>query len=202
MGCSRMTEPSRASLCPYLVLLVLKDTKGDLAMPPFRYSKALLLSLACLLPFAFKTSAQTPAPTPQLVMPGQNEPLRVAGKSSLYCAGYIRYQRLPRMPEIVGAEEEQEQHTYADGDVVYLNEGSQQGIREGQSFQIIRPRGDVKGVHKEKAGFIGTYVQEIGQLQVFRVRENTSAAQITFTCDMALLGDLLAPIPDREAPLE
>jgi len=135
-------------------------------------------------------------------MPGQNEPLRVAGKSSLYCAGYIRYQRLPRMPEIVGAEEEQEQHTYADGDVVYLNEGSQQGIREGQSFQIIRPRGDVKGVHKEKAGFIGTYVQEIGQLQVFRVRENTSAAQITFTCDMALLGDLLAPIPDRESPLE
>jgi hypothetical protein len=171
-------------------------------MPPFRYSKALLLSLACLLPCAFKAHAQTPAPTPQLVMPTQNEPLRIAGKSSLYCAGYIRYQRLSHMPEIVGAEEEQEQRTYADRDVVYLNEGSEQGIKEGQTFQIIRPRGDVKGVHKQKVGFIGTYVQEIGQLQVFKVRKNTSAAQITFTCDMALLGDLLAPIPDREAPLE
>src|SRR5215217_6374444 len=201
MGCSRMTEPSRASLCPYLVLLVLKDTKGDLAMPPFRYSKALLLSLACLLPFAFKTNAQTPAPTPQLVMPGQNEPLRVAGKSSLYCAGYIRYQRLPRMPEIVGAEEEQEQHTYSDGDVVYLNAGSRYGLKEGQTFQIVRPRGDVKGVYREKVGFLGTYVQDIGQLQVFKVREETSAAKITFTCDSALLGDLLVDVPVLVSPV-
>jgi hypothetical protein len=54
------------------------------------------------------------------------------------------------MPEIAGGEEEQEQRTYADGDIVYLNAGSQQGIKEGQNFQIIRPRGDVKGVHKEK----------------------------------------------------
>jgi hypothetical protein len=106
------------------------------------------------------------------------------------------------MPEIVGAEEEQEQRTYADGDIVYLNAGSQQGIKEGQNFQIIRPRGDVKGVHKQKRGFLGTYIQEIGQLQVFKVRENTSAAQITFTCDAALLGDLLAPVPDRESPLQ
>jgi hypothetical protein len=106
------------------------------------------------------------------------------------------------MPEIVGAEEEQEQRKFADGDIVYLNAGSQQGIKEGQTFQIIRPRGDVKGVHKTKSGFIGTYVQDLGQLQVFKVRENTSAAQITFACDQILLGDLLAPVPDRESPVQ
>ena len=171
-------------------------------MPRFAYPKALLFSFACLLALPFAINAQTPAPTPKLVMPSAREPMRVAGHSSLYCAGYIRLQRLPHMPEIVGAEEEQEQRTYASGDVVYLNAGSQQGIKEGQTFQIIRPRGDVKGVHKHKAGFLGTYVQEIGQLQVFKVRENTSAAAIIFTCDTALLGDLLAPIPDRESPLQ
>jgi hypothetical protein len=164
--------------------------------------RAALFSFVCQLALAFTTNAQSPAATPQVVMPGSGQPLRVAGKFSLYCAGYIRYQRLPGMPEIVGAEEEQEQRTYADGDIVYLNAGSQQGIKEGQNFQIIRPRGDVKGVHKQKRGFLGTYIQEIGQLQVFKVRENTSAAQITFTCDAALLGDLLAPIPDRESPLQ
>ena len=58
-----------------------------------------------------------------------------------------------------------------------------------------------KAFTEQKHGFLGTYVQEIGQLQVFKVRENTSAAQITFTCDTALLGDLLAPVPDRESPL-
>jgi len=171
-------------------------------MARFGYLRATLFSFVCLLALAFTANAQSPAPTPQVLMPGPEQPVRVAGKSSLYCAGYIRYQRLSHMPEIVGAEEEQEQRTYADGDIVYLNAGSQQGIKEGQNFQIIRPRGDVKGVHKQKRGFLGTYIQEIGQLQVFKVRENTSAAQITFTCDAALLGDLLAPVPDRESPLQ
>ena len=171
-------------------------------MSRFGNSKAALFSFVCLLVLAFTANAQSPTPTPQVVLPNFDQAQRVAGKSSLYCAGYISYPRLPKMPEIVGAEEEQEQHTFADGDIVYLNAGSQQGIKEGQNFQIIRPRGDVKGVHKEKRGFLGTYVQEIGQLQVFKVRENTSAAQITFTCDAALLGDLLATVPERESPMQ
>jgi hypothetical protein len=170
-------------------------------MPRFGNFKALLLSFALLPAFAFTTNAQTEQRA-QLILPSSNQQQRVADKSKLYCAGYIRYQTLPEMPEIVGALEEQEQRRYADGDVVYINAGSQQGIREGQNFQIIRPRGDVKGVHEEKRGFVGTYIQEVGQLQVFKVRENTSAAQVTFTCDGALLGDLLAPVPDRESPLE
>jgi len=171
-------------------------------MPRFRNLRTALFSLACLLTLALPANAQTPTPTPLVLMPTTQQSLRVAGKSSLYCAGYIRYQRLPHMPQIVGAEEEQEQHTFAEGDIVYINAGSQQGIKEGQNFQIIRPRGDVKGVQKQKKGFLGTYVQEVGQLQVFKVRENTSAAQVTFSCEAALFGDLLAPIPDRESPLQ
>ena len=166
-------------------------------MSRFGYLKTTLFSLVCLLVLAPSTNAQTPAPTPLLTVPDSRGPAPVAGESTLFCAGYIRYQKLPHMPEIVGAQEEQEQGTFADGDVVYLNEGSQQGIKEGQTFQIIRPRGTVKGVHKHKKGFLGIYVQDIGQLQVFKVRENTSVAKITFSCDSALLGDLLAPVPDR-----
>ena len=169
-------------------------------MPRFGNFKALLLSLACLPAFAFATNAQTPTPAPQVIAPSMHQEQRIADRTRLYCAGYIRHQTLSHMPEIVGAQDEQEQRTYADGDIVYLNEGSQQGIKEGQTFQIIRPRGTVKGVHKHKKGFLGIYVQDIGQLQVFKVRENTSVAKITFTCDIALLGDLLAPVPDRESP--
>ena len=169
-------------------------------MARFGYFKA-LFSLVCLLAFAVTSTAQTPAPTPTVVMPGQQQPQNVIGRASLYCAGFIRHQPLPQMPEIVGAEEEQEQRRFADGEVVYLNAGSAQGIKEGQTFQIIRPRGEVKGVHKQKHGSIGTYIQDIGQLQVFKVHEKTSAAQITMTCDQVLLGDLLTPIPDRESPV-
>ncbi|HZN01175.1 MAG TPA: hypothetical protein VFB70_17345 [Pyrinomonadaceae bacterium] len=170
-------------------------------MSRFAHFKALLF-FVCLLAFAPATYAQTPAPTPTVVLPPSEQPRLVTSRSSLYCTGYIQHERMPRMPEIVGAEEEQEQRKYSDGDFVYLNAGSQQGIKEGQTFQIIRPRGDVKGVHKTKSGFIGTYVQDVGQLQVFKVRENTSAAQVTFACDQILLGDLLAPVPDRESPVQ
>jgi len=167
-------------------------------MARFGYLKA---SLFALLALAFTTNAQSPAPTPQVIAPTAVAAPRVAGDSTLYCAGYIRFQKLSHMPEIVGALEEQEQHSFSDGDVVYLNAGSQQGIKEGQNFQIIRPRSTVKGVHRQKRGFLGIYIQEIGQLRVFKVNENTSAARINFTCDPALLGDLLAPVPDRESPL-
>lgn len=171
-------------------------------MPRFGNFKGLLPSLALLMAFAFATNAQTPTPAPQVIVPTTHHEQRVADRTKLYCAGYIRYQTLPKMPEIVGALEEHEQRRYSDGEVVYINAGSAQGIQEGQTFQIIRPRGDVKGVHREKHGFLGTYIQEIGQLRVFKVRENTSAAQINFTCDEALLGDLIAPVPDRVSPLE
>lgn len=170
-------------------------------MARFEHLKSLLFSLISLLALAFATNAQTPQPTPQVILPDAGEAQRVAGRTSLFCAGFIQYHRLPRMPEIVGGQEEQEQRIYSDGEVVYLNRGSSEGIKEGQTFQIIRPRGDVKGVHKQKVGYLGTYVQDIGQLEVFRVWERTAAARITFTCDPVILGDLLAQIPGRESPL-
>lgn len=169
--------------------------------------KAASFCFVLLAAFVTAANAQVaqPTPTPTLpqIMPRMvEEPLRVTGKSGLYCAGYIRYQKLPKSPEIVGAEQEQEQRLYAEGDIVYLNAGSQEGIKQGQHFQVIRPRGDVKGVHRNKKGYLGTYVQEVGQLEVFKVNEHTSAAQVTLSCENLLSGDLLMPIPDRVAPLE
>ena len=171
-------------------------------MSRFGFAK-IALCLPLLLTPALLANAQTPSATPQLIAPPPKSPLQVAGRTSLFCAGYIRLQRLPEMPEIVGAVEEQEQRMFADGDIVYINAGSSQGVKEGQNFHIIRPRGDVKGVHREKKGFLGTYIQELGQLQVFKVRENTAAAQITSSCgEMVMLGDLLTTMPDRDSPLQ
>lgn len=166
-------------------------------MPRFRFPQValFLLALACT------AGAQTPKP--EVIAPTEKQPMQVAGQSQLYCAGYIQLQRLPQMPEVVGAENEQEQRMFTSGNIVYINAGSRQGITEGQNFQLIRPRGDVKGVHREKKGYLGTYIQEVGQLQVFKVGENTSAAQITSSCgNMVLLGDFLTQIPDRVSPLQ
>jgi hypothetical protein len=152
-------------------------------------------------PITDQVNVQQPV-SPRVVVPDDRGNARVAGKTNLYCAGYIKYQRFASSPEIVGAESEPEQRTFAEGDVVYLNWGAQQGIKQGQRFQIVRPKGDVKGVFREKKGYLGTYVRELGQLEVFKVNEHTSVAQITFSCEMVLLGDLVVPVPYRESPLE
>ena len=171
-------------------------------MSRLNFSSLLLVSFL-LLALPVLATAQTPTATPQVIAPVAKGPLQVAGHSKLYCAGYIRLQRLPRLHEIVGALQEQEERTFSDGEIVYINAGSQQGIKEGQNFQIIRPRGDVKGVHRQKKGFLGTYIQEVGELTVIHVRENVSEAQIVTSCgDMVLLGDLLTELPDRVSPLQ
>jgi hypothetical protein len=175
------------------------------------FLQARLFAPLFLLVLAISASAQTPtegpesaqnqASRPKVVAPPTEQPIHVLGVSSLYCAGYIKYQKFAPTPEIVGAEREEGQRTFATGDIVYVNYGSEQGMKEGQTFQIVRPRGDVKGVHRHKVGFLGTYVQEVGQLELFKVRENTSAARIIFACDSVLLGDLLTGIPGREPPV-
>lgn len=151
--------------------------------------------------FATVVNGQQPQATPTLLGPEAKPAPRVAGRTNMYCAGYIKYQRFSKAPEIVGGEREPEQRGFSEGDTVFLNWGASQGLKEGQKFQIVRPKGDVKGVFREKKGFLGTYVRELGQLEVFKVLEHTAVAQITFSCEMALLGDLLVPIPYREAPL-
>lgn len=175
---------------------------------PLRQAAVLTLALFALSSTC-ESQAQSPSDSanasqqstkPRVVMPTSDDAPKVAGRSSLYCAGYIKYQRFGDVAEIVGAEQEQEQGQFTDGDVVYLNWGSQQGIKEGDRFQIIRPRGELKGVHREKKGFLGIYVQEVGMLEVFKVKENTSFAQITFSCDVIRLGDLLTRVPYRESP--
>src|SRR5262245_31677651 len=113
---------------------------GDMSRNPF-------FLLSCLVLFtlvpALETKSQNPL-SPKVVVPASQVPARIAGRTNLYCAGYIRYQRFSRSPEIVGAESEPEHRTFAEGDIVFLNWGAEQGIKEGQQLQIIRPKGDVK----------------------------------------------------------
>ena len=165
-----------------------------------QFTKFIGISLSFLAVTGFAAVLFVPATTAQQINAPATTPMPLAGRSLLYCAGQIRYERFPAVPQIVGAEQEQEQRTFASGDIVYLNSGSQQGIREGQEFMIVRPRGEPKGVHRQKSGFLGIYVQEVGQLQVIKAFERTAAAQITFSCESVLLGDLLTDVPARVSP--
>ena len=167
-------------------------------------SLCLVLSIAIPVFSQAQTSEQlkTQQTRPPMILPEQTTVPRF-GRSTMQCAGYFRRPPLKGIPEIVGGEEEQEKQIYATGDYVYINSGSGQGVREGQEFHIIRPRGDELHVFGERAkarGSLGIYFQELGELRVIRVKNDFSVAQITFACDAILLGDLLTGVPDRVSP--
>ena len=148
------------------------------------------------------SAAPTPRPTPTLILPQGKTSGAVAGRTDTYCAGFIQYAPAPINPEIVGGEQEQEQRTYVEGDLVFINAGTQQGVRVGQEFAIVRPRGQLTSSFTKKKGWLGVYMQELGQLRVTNVKERVSVAVITNSCDTVLVGDLLRQVNNRVAPLE
>jgi hypothetical protein len=138
-----------------------------------------------------KANAPVAAPTPLLA----------ATETELICGGYIEYAPNYNGFEVVGGEQEQEKPAFSVNDLVFINAGAQQGVKVGQEFQVVRPRGQFTSKWSRKSGWLGVYTQEIGRLRVTVVKENVSVALVTSECnDLILLGDLLRGVPYRVSP--
>ncbi len=149
-----------------------------------------------------QAAAPAPQPTPAVQVPQERAAPVVAGRTDLYCAGYVQYAPAAVSPEIVGGEQEQEQRTYVEGDIIFINAGADQGVRVGQEFQVVRPRGRMSSKFTTKKGYLGVFMLELGQIRVTNVKERVSVAVITNSCETMLLGDLLRQPNNRIAPLE
>ncbi len=166
-------------------------------------SLCMALCLTALAPKQTKAQVQSDPKTGSTMILPDTADAPDFGRSTMQCAGYFRLPPLKGTPQIVGGEDEQEKHLYVTGDYVYLDSGARDGVREGQEFNIIRPRGGEFHVRRrtgQNQGSLGIFFQEIGQLRVIKVKDEVSVAQINFSCDGALLGDLLTGAPDRVSP--
>lgn len=118
--------------------------------------------------------------------------------TDIYCAGFIS-DLAPRTDlQIVGAEKENLKSTFAQGDVVFLNQGRGSGIQAGKVYFILRPLGEIKHPFTKKK--LGFYTRELGLLRVLEVGDQTSTAEITVSCDMAEFGDMLKPYEEYITP--
>jgi hypothetical protein len=158
--------------------------------------------------FAQSTAAQIqrPAPKPTVVMPTETAPVSVAKEKELVCGGYMKVDPPNVSMQLVGGEQEQEQHQFFQGNNVFLNAGRQQGIEQGLEFAVVRPRGNFRSNWSKrsswsKKGSLGVYTQEIGRVRVIRVKDNVSVALVTTSCDAMLLGDLIVPVPRLDGPI-
>jgi hypothetical protein len=136
---------------------------------------------------------------PQMGMsPGRQ--MAVATGNNLYCAGYIQSGPINTERRIVGANDEAEAHQFSQNNYLYINMGGHSGVKVGDVFSVVRPRGQVKSEWTDKSD-IGFYVQEVGALQVVDVKNEVSIAKVTTSCDSFMLGDLIQPIEQRNPPM-
>lgn len=162
----------------------------------FRQSFGLLL--LGLLVFSATVLAQNKKTKPTVSEATKN--LTVAGANNMYCAGYVQTDKVDISRKIVGAENEQEQNIFSQGNYVFINLGANKNVQVGDMFAVIRPRGRVETRWTKKDN-LGFYVQEVGALEVFKVKNEVAVARVKTSCDNLMLGDLLQPIPARTSPL-
>lgn len=153
-----------------------------------------LLAATCFASFA---AAQRAQPVPSA---GAPRPMTVAGRNNLYCAGYVQTSPINTDNKIVGGLEEQERFNYVQNDVVYVNMGANKGLNVGDMLAVVRPRGqvDTRWTQKSDLGFL---VQEVGALEVIRVKNDVSVARVRSSCETFLLGDLVQPVAQRTSPM-
>ncbi|HXF42288.1 MAG TPA: FlgT C-terminal domain-containing protein, partial [Pyrinomonadaceae bacterium] len=129
-----------------------------------------------------------------------NREYRIAERNNLYCAGYVQTSPIETSRRIVGAQNEQDGWLYSQPNILYLNVGANSGVKQGDEFAVVRPRGKVKTRWTNK-GDLGFYVQEVGTVEVVRVKSEFSVARVKTSCDNMLLGDLILPVEKRESPI-
>jgi hypothetical protein len=138
---------------------------------------------------------------PTVIEPNPIAPMRVTHRTNMVCGGFIQYGPSPNYLEVVGGEQEQEQNNYSQGDYLYINRGSAEGISVGYEYTVVRPRGQFKSVLSHKNGWLGVFTQEVGAITVIAVKEHVSIAEVTASCDTIYLGDLLRALENHEAPV-
>lgn len=142
----------------------------------------------------------SPSERPTLISPEERVPAPAARASEFACGGFIEQTPQAATGQIVGAEQEAERREFAEGDLVYVDAGAQAGVRVGQEFMVVRPRGQFRSNFSRKTGSLGVYMQEVGRLRVLRVRDRVSVAEVKVACSDLLVGDLLRTTQERSSP--
>ncbi len=139
-------------------------------------------------------------PKPTVVIDEARTDFPVAAGNNLYCAGFVQTAPVNTANRIVGAQDEQEKNIYAQNDYLYVNMGANRGVKVGDMFAVVRPRGQVETRWTRKKD-LGFYVQEVGAVEVVKVKADVSVVRVKTSCDNLLLGDLLQPVEQRTSSL-
>jgi hypothetical protein len=127
------------------------------------------------------------------------------GYSTVYCSGFVKDTKLPTDLYVISGEQPGYKVVYSQGENVYINHGSDNGVRVGDRFMVVRQVEDPSRMEWFKgqtkiAKAMGNLYEDIGQLRVVSVQPKTSIAEVAFSCAEMIRGDIARPFEERPAP--
>jgi hypothetical protein len=136
---------------------------------------------------------------------GNSESLPTTTQQDVYCSGMVTTAHVPRSVQIVSGEEANYKITFADGDYVYINKGSDKGVKPGDMFLVMRPVSNETHVEfftwqDRLLHAMGQPWKDEGRLKVVVAHKKVSIAQVTDACGYMLRGDVVLPFVERPAP--
>lgn len=132
-------------------------------------------------------------------------PARGLTESDIYCSGMVTDQPVSSDTYVISGEDSRYRTTFMPGDLIYLNRGSDKGVKVGDEFEVIRPVHDMMDVKWFKyqptlTHAMGTTYGDIGRLRVVQVQPKTSTAEVRVSCDLMQRGDIIRPFQTRPVP--
>lgn len=123
----------------------------------------------------------------------------------VYCSGVISTASVPYDSYLISGEESNPQTFFAQGQYVYINRGSSDGVNVGDEFQVTRPVQDplkMKWFESQPRLMraMGQRWKDVGRIKVVSLAAKVATAQVTHTCDFLQRGDYVRPFAARSAP--
>jgi hypothetical protein len=120
-------------------------------------------------------------------------------ETALQCASYVVDDREDESLKLVGSEDGATKVAFADRDILYLNKGTNAGVKAGDVYTLQHATYTVK--HPETGRSIGLKIETTGWVRVILVQENTATVVVEQACADIHLGDYLKTFEKVQVPL-
>jgi len=120
-------------------------------------------------------------------------------ETALQCAPYVVDGHEDESLQLVGSEDGATKVAFADRDILYLNKGTNAGVKAGDVYTLQHATYTVK--HPETGRSIGLKIETTGWVRVILVQENTATVVVEQACADIHLGDYLKTFEKVQVPL-
>jgi outer membrane protein OmpA-like peptidoglycan-associated protein len=120
-------------------------------------------------------------------------------ETALQCAPYLVSGLEDESLHIIGSEQGESKIAFGEREILYLNKGSNAGVKPGDVYTVHHATYKVK--HPESGQTLGTKVEVKGWLRVLLVGEESATTIVEQSCEDIHPGDYLKPFVKMDVPL-